>query len=193
MNRNSLFSRVNLILICVITFGFILSSTGCDSGDVSFDSPESVPVLSLDDIEFVNTTPAVGKNGQSEYQLEIGIRPAPWRSRIRGLHMIARAKDQEPYLLTDDGSGSDRAAKDGVYSARIPADCLPVTGDGEKRGPSRKDIDIECKIKFVGPGEVCTDWGECPSRVERSLLWGLIKYETDIVVCFCLEDCTISF
>jgi len=52
--------------------------------------------------------------------------------------------------------------------------------------------ETSCKIEFVGPGEKCGDYGTCPETAHRSFLWGLIEYDTEIVLCWCLVECDIS-
>jgi len=173
--------------------GFALLTTGCDNVDANTEGDHQIHALTVDDIEFTNTVPVVGKNGKTEYRFEIGLRPSPWRSRIGGLQMLARSKGGKPILLVDDGTGADKKARDGIYSARIPDSCIPLTGR-ESGGPrTGKALEIDCTIHFVGPGENCMGWGECPRREKRSLFFGLIEYETSIVVCFCIDKCTISF
>ena len=52
--------------------------------------------------------------------------------------------------------------------------------------------ETSCKFEFVGPGEKCGEYGTCPETAHRSFLWGLIEYDTDIVLCWCLVECDIS-
>jgi hypothetical protein len=52
--------------------------------------------------------------------------------------------------------------------------------------------DTSCKIEFAGPGQQCGSYGTCPDTAQRSFFWGLIEYETEVVLCFCLTECDID-
>ena len=164
--------------------------TACDNTTTFSEETEPVlPVLTNDDVMAISAEEVVGKSGETNYRLEVAIRASRNRHRIRGLQLLS---DSTSFLLLDDGANHDRKRRDGVYSGLVPAGCIPVAAADHARNSTGKGIDLECKIYFVGPGEKCGSWTECPSRVRRSLLFGLIEYETDIVVCFCIDECTFS-
>ncbi len=60
------------------------------------------------------------------------------------------------------------------------------------RGVAIQEKDTSCKLEFVGPGEKCGSYGTCPETAHRSFLWGLVEYDTRIVLCWCLTECDIS-
>ena len=181
------------IIASFLFIATMLAVTGCNSVDAPpTNESDAALILTVDDVESVEAMSVIGKSGVVEYQLQVKLKPSRKRSRIKALQMLAQNLDQKSVFLVDDGSGSDTYSNDGIYSARVPANCIPVKNRSSSLVISGKELGLECKINFVGPGEKCDKWNDCPSRVERSILWGLIKYETDIVVCFCLEECTIT-
>jgi hypothetical protein len=171
-----------------------ISVSACDTARV--DPPDiasdALKVAAESAVSRATVTPAAGKDGRMEYLLRVEIDRDRRRLRLPGgINVLGRRSGSSNAVIFDDGRGVDRVAGDGIYSGIIDDGCIPESGSST--GPAAgKDVEVTCSIDFVGPGETCGSWGECPERVHRSWLWGLIEYDVDILFCFCLDSCDIA-
>lgn len=186
----SLASSVRLItfLVCFALFG-------CDGTNPVAETPSPEPApMSEADIDYVRTIPHINKNGDSSILIHVAVREgSPWRRYLGGLRILPRTSTGKTVIIRDDGRDGDERAGDGVFSGFVSHGCIELPNrrpvDQIKIG---KEIGFSCTIKFVGPGGDCGEYGTCPERIHRSALWGLIQYSTDVIVCFCLTECTFS-
>lgn len=75
---------------------------------------------------------------------------------------------------------------------QLPDAEFPAHSESSIRLAGLQEEKSSCKLEFVGPGEKCGSYGTCPETAHRSFLWGLIEYDTDIVLCWCLTECDVS-
>lgn len=180
------------LMVTLITY----SLTGCDGADsgMTQESSNVVPIsettsLSATDIDFARVVPFISKSGESKLLLRVGLKNSSrWRNRLGGLRILSKTKDEKPIIIRDDGKNGDARASDGIFSGYITDGCIPEITDTS----AGKKFGWECTVLFVGPGHECGEFGECPERVHRSFFWGLIEYDTNIVFCVCLSECTAS-
>ncbi len=170
----------------------LFSFSGCDSSAlVHPTSTEHLKSVLSSSVRSVSVRPVIGKSGSDQLVLKIAFENSGSRLRLPdGINILPRRKGSPNVVIYDDGKKFDARARDGVYSGIVPDGCVPRARSG--RLAYGKEIEITCKIEFVGPGEECGAFGECPKRVRRSLLWGLIEYETDIIFCVCIVDCELT-
>jgi hypothetical protein len=178
-------SHIFPLLLCLVF-------AACDSTDPAAGPvEEELVAFAASHIEEVNVTPIAGKES-SEFRIELKVRGGLDGVRLPdAINILAQGPGLENVAIFDDGRGIDRKGRDGVYTGVIPSDCIAgsTTRGGGAVMPRFK---IGCKVQIVGPGGVCGEWGKCPESVHRSLLWGLIEYDTDVVVCVCLIECTFT-
>lgn len=179
-------SALHLTVIALFSF------TGCDSSSlVEPPSTEHLKSVLSSSVRSVSIRPVIGKSGNKNFLLKMEFDKRGSRLRLPdGINILSRRKGSPNVVIYDDGKKFDARAGDGIYSGIVPDGCMPRTRAGHLA--YGKEIGITCKFEFVGPGEECGSWGECPERVHRSLLWGLIEYDTDILFCVCLVDCELS-
>lgn len=187
------FPRI-LLAFCVIVSTLMVSA--CDSADLRNNSVPStasteISLIARDAVESFTVTPVAGKSGATRFLLRVQFQNNRHRLRLpKGLNILSRRKDASNVVIYDDGKRFDELAGDGIYSGIISDGCVPA--DAEQQARAGKQLDFTCTFEFVGPGEECGEFGECPERVHRSLLWGLIEYETDIVFCVCIVECEVT-
>jgi hypothetical protein len=140
-------------------------------------------------LESVTARPIAGKTGQTQYVLRVAFSPERNGLRLPGGLNILGGRESGSSIIYDDGTGYDEHAGDGVFTGLVSEACLPVQHTSPRAG---KDLVLSCKLKIVSPGTECGEWGECPETLHRSLLWGLIEYDTDTLFCFCLDECEIG-
>lgn len=175
-----------------LTVFALFSFSGCDSSALVETPPtEHLKSVISSSVRSVSVRPVIGKSGKNNFVLKITFDNSDSRLRLPdGINILSRRKGSPNVVIYDDGKKFDAHAGDGVYSGIVPHGCLPR---GHKsRIVYGKTLELSCKFEFVGPGEECGGFGECPERVHRSLLWGLIEYETNIIFCVCIVDCELS-
>ena len=176
----------------IALFLFLCAMTlGCDAtNDVAGPGPEQIKTLVSSLVESVTSIPVVGDSGEVAYLLKIQLRKNPNRVVLpEAINILSHVEGLENIAVYDDGTGVDETANDGVYTGIVPEACIDESGaplhKTEKAGVSA------CTIEFVGPGERCGKFGICPSTAHRSFLWGLIEYDVDVVLCFCIIECDL--
>jgi len=189
----SLFSPIGFAVAAALIAAVL---SGCDSSNFESD-PDDRPdaqhlsQIAADAVQAVTVSPVIGKSGQTEFLLNIQFRKNRRGLRLpKGLNILSRRKGDPNIVIYDDGFQFDDRAGDGLYTGIIPDGCMP--NDATIRTTAAKKLDFTCTFEFVGPGQACGEFGECPDRVHRSLLWGLIQYETDILFCVCIVECEVT-
>lgn len=176
MKRIPLLTALALLFVAV----------GCDS---TMSVPEATARFDEVHAAFrsARATPVAAKtpDGEQQMLLEVTFDPDAGIRLPEAVNVLPQTRGGSATAIWDNGLGVDRVAGDGIFTAVVPRGCVPTDDTAAKSG----DIGWSCKVVFVPPGETCGVWGECPERTERSFLWGLIEYETDVVFCFCLIDC----
>jgi len=176
---------VSCVLVC-------FSIAACDTADpVAEPAEEQLAEFTQSDIKSVNVSPIAGKE-TTEFRIELRLQDNLEGVRIPGaINILAQGPGQENVAIYDDGHGLDRQSGDGIFTGVIPTDCIAkATTRGEALPTYFKP---GCKVQIVGPGGICGEWGKCPDSVHRSLFWGLIEYDTDVVVCVCIIECTFEW
>jgi len=182
------FSRPALHLTIIALLFFL----GCDSSAlVQPPAAEQLKSMISSSVRSVSVNPVIGKSGGRQFVLKIEFDNSGSSLKLpHGINILSRRKASPNVVIYDNGNGFDTHAGDGVYSGVVPDGCVPHTRYGRNR--YGKDLEVTCKVEFVGPGQECGAFGECPERVRRSWLWGLIEYDTDIIFCVCIVDCELT-
>lgn len=170
----------------------VLTLAACDSTSIRPDLiPDDIGSIVTQSVQEFKMRPVTSKSGKQQYLLTIAFKKNNAHLRLPdGINIMSRRKRSPNVVIYDDGKGFDSQAGDGIYSGIVPDRCIPAGPAAGDR--ASKKVEISCSFAFVGPGKECGDFGTCPERVHRSWLWGLIQYDVDIVICFCLIDCEIS-
>ena len=170
----------------------LLTLAACDSTSNRIElPPDDLGSVVTQAVQDFSMRPVISKSGKQEYLLTIAFNKDNAILRLPdGISIMSRRKRSRNVVIYDDGKGFDSQAGDSIYTGVVPDRCIPSGSDAHER--TGKKLTIACSFEFVGPGKECGDFGTCPDRVHRSWLWGLIEYDVDIVVCFCLVDCEVS-
>ncbi|GMQ81689.1 MAG: hypothetical protein BMS9Abin05_1124 [Rhodothermia bacterium] len=170
----------------------LLTLAACDSSAIRGDlSPEEMESIITQSVREFKVSPRTSKSGTPEYLLTIKFdKDNPSLRLPSGINIMGRRKRAPNVVIYDDGKGFDDRAGDGVYSGIVPNGCVPAGPTARERASKR--LVFSCTFEFVGPGGECGGFGTCPDRVHRSLLWGLIEYDTDILFCVCIAECEVS-
>jgi hypothetical protein len=173
----------------LILLALAIVAVGCDnSPQATTEADEKAVVMSAFKSATATRLASKTADGDPEYLLQIAFDPNHPGIRLPEAVNVLPQLDGTPVTaVTDDGTGFDAVAGDGIFSAVVPNGCV-----GSTDAAGKAEIPLVCDVKIVAPGEQCLGYGTCPERVHRSLLWGLIEYDTDIVFCFCLEKCSVS-
>ena len=184
-----------LLLVCLFVVTSALS-TGCDSPTSAVaDHGESLQKVAESMVQSVRVTLVADKSKNSGFFLTVTLKQNARNLRPPGaINILSQRKGFPNSLIYDNGQGLDQLAGDGIFTGRVPESCLPSDTSPRFSSENRaaKEPEISCKFDIVAPGEECGSYGECPETVHRSWLWGLIEYDTDIVFCFCLVECTLK-
>lgn len=167
------------------------TTTSVDPPSNDADPPEATALDFRPSVKSVTALPVTGKSGRKQFLLRLELDRRDRRFRLpSGINVLARRRGGSGSVIYDDGRGVDAEAGDGVYSGLVSEGCVPGARLAGKSAGD--DLEFSCTIDFVGPGKECGDWGTCPERVHRSLLWGLIEYDVDILFCVCLDECEVT-
>ncbi len=169
-----------------------MSSAGCDSNqDVSAPDQDELSNFIHTSVEEFSIETAPTKSGENQFVARLQFRDGLSSLRLpAGINILARRSGTSNVVIYDDGMGVDEHANDGTYTGLIPEGCVPPALP--QNAAYGKRVEVTCTFEFVGPGSECGEFGECPERVKRSLLWGLIEYETDILFCVCIVECEVT-
>jgi len=169
---------------------FAMIAVGCDSSAMDAETDPVEILDSLELIDEVQMTKMDTREGQEdEFLLEVTLREEPDVRYPSAINLLGLSREMPSTLLADNGIGADAEKGDRVYSGVVPESCVP---GGVPLAGAAKDvvtITISCDWDLIRPGEECEGYGTCPSTAQRSWLWGLIEYETNVVTCWCRGGC----
>lgn len=184
-------SRISLIALLVTG---LFAGTGCESAGVE---PGEDPVATLASMDLVQSVDMTilrsGPGKEDDYVLEVTLKPDGRVRYPEAFQVFGMKEDGQITVLEDNGAGDDLAAGDLVYTARVDRSCLQEDALTAVAGKDEPKITLTCEVDFISPGQECPGHGVCPETAERSFLWGLIEYETDVVTCWCFQGCDIEF
>jgi len=133
-----------------------------------------------------------GSAKEEQYVLHVTLNPEAPLRRPEAFHILGMRNDGGVTRLEDNGVKEDDLAGDGTYSARVDRSCLEGLDTSQWLGKDIISLTLSCGIDFISPGAECAGEGICPESASRSLLWGLIEYEVDVVTCWCFEGCDVD-
>ena len=178
----------------VMAAGVALTLIGCDAADVH-PGPDPVATLAgMDIVERVDlTVMQPGSADDEAYVLEVTLDPEAQIRYPEAFRVFGMRTDGASTLLTDGGSGHDRAAGDRIYTAQVDRSCLEEGALDAFAGKDIVKVTLTCSVEFIAPGDECPGEGICPDTATRSFLWGLIEYDVDVVTCWCFDGCDVDF
>ena len=193
MTKN-LFKQISWI---GMVLGIMLAGTGCDSTNVDPPDAPETGIKTMDLVESMEMRPLnVNETGEiRDYVLEVTLKDVEGIRYPDALNLLGSTTLEASSLVYDDGTAHDRIAGDRVYSGVVSEACSELDLPDGIAAKDIISITISCSGDFIRPGSECEGQGTCPETAERSFLWGLIEYETDIVLCWCNMGCEydISF
>ena len=169
--------------------------TGCDAAiaDSGTRQPaEAVEALNAHElIQTMEMSPLpVADNEETEqYVLRVQLSEIEGVRYPLAFNMLGATSHSPSSMVHDDGTGYDAIAGDLIYSGVVTQSCDELQIPEGMSGKDIISITVSCEGDFITPGEECEGEGVCPETAERSFLWGLIEYETDVVVCWCGFSC----
>jgi len=171
----------------------VINLAGCDSSGLSEVDDAVAELNALDLVETVQMTQLLTeKEEEKEFLLEVTLREEETVRYPDAINLLGLSHEMPSTLLADDGLGMDVKAGDRIYSGIVPESCVPGGIPAEYASKDIIKITIACDWDLIRPGEECEGYGTCPSTAQRSWLWGLISYETNVVTCWCRGECNVE-
>ncbi len=190
---NNIERRAHMLGAFLAASLFAIIFTGCDSSGLNKAEDTVAELNALDLVDTVEMTQLKTKKGEEkEFLLEVTLREEEEVRYPDAINLLGLSKDMPSTLLTDDGLGMDSMAGDRIYSGIVPESCIPGGIPPEHANKDIITITFTCDWDLIRPGEECEGHGTCPSTAERSWLWGLIRYETNVVTCWCRGECDVE-
>ena len=171
--------------------------TGCEAAvDPFTETALEDATKHLSEMELVQavemTIENPGSAKEEQYVLHVTLNPEAPLRRPEAFHILGMRNDGGVTRLEDNGVKEDDLAGDGTYSARVDRSCLEGLDTSQWLGKDIISLTLSCGIDFISPRAECAGEGICPESASRSLLWGLIEYEVDVVICWCFERCDVD-
>ena len=177
------------LILGFLGVGMILS--GCDSAGAHDEKSAIDALTSIDLIESMEMSPLPPGDDQDvqEYVLSVQFKNVNGIKYPEAINLLGATAHTPTSLVFDDGTGYDISPGDLIFTGVVTEACSDLL---IPEGVSSKDIikiKLSCDGDFIAPGEECEGHGICPETAQRSFLWGLIEYETDVTVCWCGFSC----
>ena len=172
-----------------LTVGLFLS--GCDTIGANDEESAMDVFTSIDLIESMEMSPLpVGENEDvQEYVLRVKLKNVEGIKYPEAINLLGATTHTPSSLVFDDGSAFDVAAGDLIFTGVVTESCSEIAIPEGIGGKDIIKIKLSCEGDFISPGDDCEGHGTCPETAQRSFLWGLIEYETDVSVCWCGFSC----
>jgi len=176
---------------------FIIAALFFSACDASNLGDEQEVVTSLSSIELIESMvmtpiPKADEEAEQEYLLKVTMKPRDDIQYPDVINLLGMSENMPASLIYDDGSGYDQAPNDLVFTGVVLEACSPYKIPEGVAGKDIFSISISCEGDFLLPGQECEGHGICPEEVSRSLLWGLIEYDTSVAVCWCGFQCSFE-
>lgn len=184
--------RLNGVGLVASLFLLCLGLVGCDASAAMDPSSPMDSLNSTSLIESMVMTPIPSQDGslEPEYVLEVTMKSTAGITFPDAINMLGAREDMPASLIYDDGSGYDKTPGDLVFTGVVTQACAPFDLPKDVAAKDFFFIKVTCSGDFIRPGEECEGHGVCPEQASRSLLWGLIEYDTSVALCWCGFECS---
>ena len=177
------------LMTLTLAAGILLS--GCDTTGANEEENVMDALTSIELIESMEMSPLpAGENEDvQEYVLRVKLKNVEGIKYPEAINLLGTATHTPSSLVFDDGSAFDVVAGDLIFTGVVTESCSEIM---IPEGLGAKDIikiTLSCEGDFISPGDECEGHGICPETSQRSFLWGLIEYETNVSVCWCGFSC----